>query len=275
MKMDQQTHIDAAQLAALFDGELSKEVLDNVEQHVAGCSSCAAILEDMVLTHQAVLELPGVPAVDGMWPCIEAALDRDEVVVRKVPLRRWALAASVALLVGMTALFVAQTTPSGGDVSSLPVLAATAPIDFGLYLASLDHVGETPALPPGYEQKPTSLEDALIAIGITNGLNLDTLPADLKFRGAALITRGSSRMVQLTFEHNGEILVVLCQPDGEPVSFGKFDVKTTFIGRRKCLSASCGTYQALCLTTKKGTFTVVGPTKNARLTSLFETVTAA
>jgi len=273
--MDQQTHVDAAQLAALFDGELSNAALDNVESHVAGCPSCAAMLEDMALTHQAVLELAGTPAVEGMWPCIEAALDKDEVVVRKAPLRRWAVAASVALLVGMAAFFGTQTSPGGGDVSRLPVLAATAPIDVGLYLASLDHVGETPALPSGYEQKATSIDDALVAIGITDGLNLDTLPPDLEFRGAAVITRGSSRIVQLTFVHDGQILVVLCQPDGEPVSFGKFVVKTTVIGNRKCLSAYCGTYRALCLTTRKGTFTVVGPTNNARLTTLFETVTTA
>lgn len=273
--MNKQTHIDAAQLAALYDGELNSSDMQLVKDHVAGCSECSATLEDMALARKAVGELPGISAVADMWPCIEQSLDRQAAIVRTPNVRRWILAASVVLLVGMSSFLAFRTSSTDTDLTRLPVVTSAAPIDFGLYLASLDHVGEIPALPVGYEQRSTSLEEALRAVGISDGLNLHDLPTDVLFRDASVITHGSSSIVQLIFEHNGQVLVVLCQKDGEPVFFGRFPVETTFIGKRKCLSAYCGTYRALCLTTKKGTFTVVGPTKNPRLTTLFQTVTAA
>lgn len=272
--MSKQTHIDTAQLAALFDGELNSSDVALVEEHVARCPACSATLEDMALTRQAVSNLPRISAIEDMWPCIEKSLDRAPATERMPNIRRWALAAAVAFLVGMSSFLAFRTSSSDTELTRLSVVTSAAPIDFGLYLASLDHVGEMPALPVGYEQRPASLEEALKEIGISDGLNLDDLPPDVLFRDASVITRGSSSIVQLIFEHKGQILLVLCQRDGEPVSFGRFTVETTFIGKLKCLSAYCGTFRSLCLTTKKGTFTVLGPTRNPRLIALFQTVTA-
>lgn len=98
-------------ISAYLDGELGREELRRLLDHLAGCGRCSAELEEMQQVRSAVRSLPVLELPRGIVP------EADPVVV---PLRRqkglWAgvAAAVVAAVIAIAALV---TPDQGGSVS--------------------------------------------------------------------------------------------------------------------------------------------------------------
>lgn len=146
-------HISEDRLAAYFDREAPETEALTIKQHVATCTACRQVLDDMALTRNA-LRAAQTPALShDLWRRVETALEPQPVapifLLRQTP--RIAVAACVALFLATLALF--SVVDFGGKdrpFSTLPTVSASAPFDLGWYLASLDHAGRLPALPPPF-----------------------------------------------------------------------------------------------------------------------------
>ena len=275
--MNASPHIAEDRLAAYFDGEVAETEALPIEQHVATCSACRQVLDDMALTRNALRAAQAPPLSRDVWQRVETALEPQPVApilfLRRIP--RIAVAACVALLLATLALFsFVDFGDKDKPFSTLPTVSASAPFDLGWYLASLDHAGQLPALPTPFEIKRVSSREALEAAGVSDDLDLDVLPASLALVDALVISDGSFQLAQLTYRDGRGGVILFCQPRSSPVSFANFPVDTTTVGSKPCLSVYCGAYRALSVSTEQGTYTVVGRRNNPMLSQVIEALSA-
>jgi len=275
--MNASPHIAEDRLAAYFDGEVAETEVLPIEQHVATCTACRQVLDDMALTRNA-LRAAEVPALSrAVWQRVETAVEsqQDTPVLFLHRLPRIAVAAAIVLC--LTTFAVQALVDFGGKglpFSTLPTLSASAPFDLGWYLASLDHAGQLPALPTSFEIKRVSSREALEAAGVFEDLDLDVLPASLSLVDALVISDGAFQLAQLMYQDEHGSVILFCQPRSSPVSFANFLVETTTVGSKLCLSVYCGTYRALSISTEQGTYTVVGRRNNPMLSQVIETLSS-
>ena len=275
--MNDSPHISEDRLAAYFDGEVPEAEVLTIAQHVATCTACRQLIDDMALTRNA-LRAAEVPALShDVWQRVETALEpkRATPVLFLNRLSRMAIAAAIVLC--LTTFAVLALVDFGGKdepFSTLPTVSASAPFDLGWYLASLDHAGRLPALPTPFEIKRVSSQEALEAAGVSDDLDLNVLPASLALVDALVISDGAFQLAQLTYQDGRGSVLLFCQPRSSPVSFANFPVETTTVGSKPCLSVYCGTYRALSISTEQGTYTVVGRRNNPMLSQIIETLSA-
>lgn len=275
--MNDSPHIPEDRLAAYFDGEAPEAEALTIGQHVATCPACRQALDDMALTRSALRAVEAPTLSQDVWRRVETALEpkRATPVLFLNRLSRMAVAAAVALC--LTTFAVLALVDFGGKdepFSTLPTVSASAPFDLGWYLASLDHAGRLPALPVPLEIKRVSSREALEAAGVSDDLDLDALPASLLLVDAFVISDGAFHLAQLTYQDGRDGVLLFCQPRSSPVSFANFPVETTTVGSRPCLSVYCGRYRALSVSTKQGTYTVVGRRNNPMLNQVIETLSS-
>lgn len=147
-----------ARLSDYLDGELAPREAREVEAHLAGCSECSRVLEELRAVVAAAGELPELPPERDLWPGIEARLspragsaDRGEG--RVVPLRRQRrvtmtvpqlIAAAIALVL-FSASAVWMSVGGTGPIGANPTLyepdspvTAVAFTDFDRVIADLE-----------------------------------------------------------------------------------------------------------------------------------------
>ena len=127
--MDQWTD----RLSEYLDEELSPDEKAQVEAHLAGCSGCRTVLEELrAVTTRAAALPPTRPSTD-LWPGIAGRLERGAAVTpfRERAARRFSFtmpqlvaAAAALMLVSGGSVWLAQY---GGRSTSLPPVVATAP----------------------------------------------------------------------------------------------------------------------------------------------------
>lgn len=124
-----------ARLSEYLDGELAPGEAREVEAHLAGCSECARVLEELRAVVTAAGELPELPPDRDLWPAIESGLSprsdaSDRADPQVVPLRRrrrvtmtvpQLIAAAIALVL-FSASTVWMTVGGTGPVDEAPTL---------------------------------------------------------------------------------------------------------------------------------------------------------
>jgi hypothetical protein len=139
--------------SAYLDGELDAAGREAVEAHVAGCSDCRAVLDELRAIAAAAPGYGGAPPARDLWPGIRDEIERRRVVrfpARTArPARRYSLpqlvAASlaVALLTGGGTWLLLRATlgaPAAPAVSLQPVVRLTADQAFDQAVADLERI---------------------------------------------------------------------------------------------------------------------------------------
>ena len=107
-------------LSAYLDGEVDRDVRSSIEQHLSGCASCRALLEDFRSVAAAAARETPPPVPGYLRERIRRALD-SESVPRRAALAAWfgpyrlglAAAAAVVLVIGLWALRQGPPPPVG------------------------------------------------------------------------------------------------------------------------------------------------------------------
>ena len=68
-------------LSPLYDGELSPELSESVEQHLRECPACASVRADFGAMSSLTRQQPDLGPPTGLWQNIEEALDADSETV--------------------------------------------------------------------------------------------------------------------------------------------------------------------------------------------------
>jgi hypothetical protein len=165
--MNHETWIE--RLSDHLDGGLDGAERTALEEHLAGCAECAAVLEDLRRVVATAAALPSTPPARDLWPGIERAIGAAAVVPITAPRRvagrsgwaarrftfsvpQLAAAALAGLLLGGAALWTvaSQTGGDAGRTATAPVLpAAGSPVSFAA------------AVPAGYDDAVEELEQIL------------------------------------------------------------------------------------------------------------------
>lgn len=263
--MHETNHLPPGRLAAYFDGELPFDEREDVARHIAVCPACRAALDAMGTTRIALHALPAEPLPAGLWPRVAEALPDRPVVHRY---RRMAVAA--VMLAGMLALGWFLAARAGGPAAQRPLLAAAAPFDWGLFLSDLDHPTTTPRFPGAYRLEAVALDEALDAAGVQGDFRAEALPATLRLDAAHVVDNGTARAAQLVYRGEGGPLFVFCQRRSLPVAFSGFRAEPATLGRTPCYSVYCSRYRALSVSTRRGTYTLVGRRGDPMLAAALE-----
>jgi hypothetical protein len=136
-------------LSALLDDELSARERAEVEAHLAGCASCAALLARMRAVEDAARSLPAeAPAgyFDGLPERVRARIEARRASRRRLPSWAWAAAAAVLLAV-VTPLTLREIRSPQGSATGAP--AAVPP-----RAAAGKTAPREEAVPPGVTPSP-------------------------------------------------------------------------------------------------------------------------
>lgn len=159
------THFSDGELQAYLDGELTRDGLHEMERHLHACSECAGALKELEeagrLTARALTELDTLPQLAAPWSETDGrvrAIRRAAAArLHRRARRRWVIAASVILALGLSVTFPA---------SPLRAWLVQAWEQVVLVLQ-----GEEGApTPPAGDAAPGSAEDALPPIAPLPGL---------------------------------------------------------------------------------------------------------
>ena len=267
--MDEQ-HISEADLVAFFDGELARSRREFVAEHVASCSACRDELEIQTLSRAAIQSLPMSRPSDEAWTMIGREIERmnqmDNISIssrstRLRPvrgLRITVVAASVALLV-LSIVVLNSLVFSGEDVGAdgPPLLTATTPFDWGLFLNDLDHPTSESRFERSYSLTPVSLDKALQATGLAATGFGDRFPASVKIQSARLVELPGATAAQLEYDWDGDRVIVFYQRKETGLVFSGFIATRTTVREIPCLSVYCVNYRALATESVDGIFTVI------------------
>lgn len=142
-----------AMLADWLEQDLARDDAARVEQHLAQCARCTALVADLTsIQRQAAALPPLVPSRD-LWPGIDARIQTPVIALpakQDAPRRRhWWMGAAAAALVAVTAS-VTWLATSPGPNATTPVVASsdTAPSPAAQHtVTSSDSSDEMPAVP--------------------------------------------------------------------------------------------------------------------------------
>ncbi len=196
------------QLGAYVDEELSSELRATVEQHVGECEACANKLDELrgLAASLAAAETTRVP--DELWGAIERGLDgdRSEVFRRHVAVRRmarlpWALAAVIALAVGLGLVGLLRTDSS----------ARASSVDFSVLLDALPHDAKQAftKFVSHYDAKEASPEEAKLYAPELNFEVPQELPGGFLREAVYVLHFGELAGVAATYNRDGEFLGVV------------------------------------------------------------------
>ena len=140
--MNTSQHIPEDRLAAYFDGEVAETEALPIEQHVATCTACRQVLDDMALTRNALCAAQAPALSQAVWQRVETALEPQRVtpvlLLHRLP--RIAVAAAIMLCLTTFAVLALVVAFDVAVLSYRPRMAAVA--------ASVPLVGIAFAIPP-------------------------------------------------------------------------------------------------------------------------------
>ncbi len=210
------------------DNELSATERDEVDTHLAFCSSCRAELEALrELVGEIALTAP-VTVPSSLWGKIEKQLDQSRqdslLVKRRVRLKRtaWAIAASVALVAGLGLLNLPSSdTTARASTVNFSVLLDALPLDahkaFRKFLVR-------------YDAKDTS---PIAAKRNNPELNFETpamLPGGFLLKSVYELRIGGAKGVAAAYDRDGEFLAAVFHPPMKHERFGEYDNFPCVIG---------------------------------------------
>lgn len=133
MNANPPAHWDA-RLSEYLDGDLSAAERDTCEAHLAGCTGCARLLEELKAVVAGARSLPAAPPPAELWAAIESRLEtpvlqmRPRAALRERMDRRWSftglqLVGAAAGLIAVTVAGMWLLSPGGMLVKGAPVPA--------------------------------------------------------------------------------------------------------------------------------------------------------
>jgi hypothetical protein len=242
------------QLGPFLDGELPSAARDDLQAHLATCSTCQAELEAL---REVAMELgapPTMPVPDALWTAIERRLDSEPqgltgpapsrtrvstvrpIWLRRVPL---ALAAAVVLAVGL-GVFGPVWTGSSAQASTVDfsVLLNALPLDaqkaFRKFLVLYDAKEGSPVEARRYAPD----------------LNFDlpeVLPGGFRLEGVYLLRFGELAGVAATYDRDGEFLGAVFHPPVDKENFGPHRDYPCVVGRHEGHKVSVGEWKLVHL----------------------------
>jgi len=236
------------QLGRYIDNELSAAEREQVDTHLAYCSSCRVELDELRETVSGLSVRSDVSVPDSLWPSIQRRLHPTAPsgsAARPIRLLRrrlapWAIAAGVVLAVGlgMFGLSTLDTTAQASSVDFRALLDAL-PLDahkaFSKFLLR-------------YDAKPTT---PVAAKRIAPDLNFDTpsvLPGGFKLTGVYELRIGSSKAIAASYDRNGEFLAAVFHRPMKHENFGKHQNYQCMIGKHCGHKVQVGEWKLVHLT---------------------------
>lgn len=208
------------QLGRYIDDELSPERRQEIEAHLAFCSSCQTELEELRgLTRRLAMPTP-ISMPDTVWRGVEHRLDGAEKTDSAArPHRRfvrgtvrWAVAAGVFIAVGV-GLFT---------LSSVDTPARASSVDFSVLLDALplDARKAFTKFLIRYDARPTTPVAAKRFAPYLNFETPEELPGGFRLASVYTLRIGGQRGVAAAYERDGEFLAAVFHPPMEHERFG-------------------------------------------------------
>ncbi len=210
------SHVQDA-LSAYHDGELPADQIAAVEQHLAGCESCAETLAGMRKLSDMASDLssPGSPA--DMWSRIESDLDAEQSLARThtQPHRRAILTvvSAAVLVIAAVAMWFRSHSEHGHDHMA---------VNFNRFLDQFPadpEVAQQTFL-AAYEHETVPLQDAAEKLGYTPSATT-TLPNGYKLKSVNVMKMPCCTCVQCVYTDGEKSLAVFEHDVEQPVWFGK------------------------------------------------------
>ncbi len=236
------------QLGAYFDGEVPPDLRREVEAHLAGCPTCAHELMSIrqLATRLAAAEPIVVP--EDLWDAIERRLDDSVEATSAGPsrfmmFRRYALAASVLLTVGLGAWAFFSL---GGGTS----VASASTVDFGILLDALPHDAATAfekflsrfharKVPPAEARRATAQLDFDLP---------ESLPGGFHLEAAYTLRFGDESGAAAKYSRNGEFLGAIFHRSVHPEDFGTHRDYECVVGGHRGHVVAVGEWKLVHLT---------------------------
>lgn len=235
-------------LGPYLDGEAAPGICRKVEDHLSLCRACADELDELRSLTASMAEPMAVTVPSNLWQQIESRLDHQETV--RGPFFRIfrsragvALAASIALVVGL-GLFTLPLTRDGGS----QVQAAT--VDFGILLDALqaDAREAFNRFLANYDAKEATPADAK---RYASTLNFDlpaTLPGGFELKATYVLRFGHAPGVAARYDRAGEFLGVLFHPPVLREDFGTHNDRSCVVGKHRGHKVPIGEWSLVHLT---------------------------
>jgi len=128
------TRHPSRELAAYIDRQLPESWAGRIERHVAECTRCGNECDQIRAGMAALENLPMVGAPDGIWSAIERQLQARPT---REPWRRWALAAALAVVIGLAYWGVGRRSGVRWEVVRL----AGSPVVGSMPIEGSGHIG--------------------------------------------------------------------------------------------------------------------------------------
>lgn len=235
-------------LGAYFDGEVQPQLRREVEAHLLACPGCAQELVSIqdLATRLAPAEPVHVP--EGLWSAIERRLDEPAEAAHASPrsftyLRRYALAASVLVAVGLGAWAFFSY---GGGAS----VARASTVDFGMLLDALpDDAGAAfEKFLSHYQARRVPPSEAKQAARRLDFDIPESLPGGFKLETSYVLRFGDEPGAAAKYSRNGEFLGAIFHRPVYREDFGTHRDYECVIGKHRGHAVAVGEWKLVHLT---------------------------
>lgn len=236
------------QLGHYLDGELAPDVRAELADHLQTCSSCSRELASLRELTAGISDSRDAAVPTGLWASIEHRLDtganrpteRAATGFRLLRSKRWALAASLLLVVGVGTF----------GLSLMNTSAKASTIDFGVLLDALplDAQKAFQKFLALYDAQPTSPRDAKT---FASSLDFDTpptLPGGFHLTGVYTLDFGGRPGVAASYERNGDFLATIFHSPVARESFGSHKDYPCVVGKHHGHKVQVGSWKMVHLT---------------------------
>ncbi|HKQ47529.1 MAG TPA: zf-HC2 domain-containing protein [Phycisphaerae bacterium] len=235
-------------LGAYFDGEVPLQVRREVEAHLAACPGCTHELAS--IRDLATRLAPAGPVVvpEGLWSAIERRLDGPAETVparpgRFVLLRRYALAASVLVAVGLGAWALL----SFGDGASV---SRASTVDFSMLLDALpnDAVTAFEKFLSHYHARQVQPVEAKRTASQLDFDIPESLPGGFRLESAYTLRFGNESGAAAMYVRNGEFLGAIFHRPVHREEFGTHKDYECVIGKHRGHAVVVGEWKLVHVT---------------------------
>ena len=249
-------------LTLYADGELPRQDLAEMQQHLERCAACRQKLEDLracrKLLHAGKTR-HFVPT-DRLWQRIngEIAAPSPEQAARGGrfgptlwPNLRWVLAAMAVLLLSVGVWKKVSLRPNA------PAAHAQEAIDYGVFLSEVRQVTTTPNFHKRYSARRVNLAEAQQAVAFPLA-DLETLPPSFSFEGVRVFECNGRKCIQFTYRKAGKTVNLFQHALGQPWTFGSYPLARAPICNVECLLVNAKNLAAVSWRGKSSEFLAVG-----------------
>lgn len=235
-------------LGEYLDGEVPPDVERHIEEHLAECRGCALELSGLrdLATHFATSPLSGVPVE--LWDAIERRLPDPSTSIRRrwhafATRRRFALAASFVLLIGLGAMTMIWS--DGGSSS-----ASAAAIDFGALLDDLSSgpEGAFEKFVRMHNGRCISAEEAVRTSPLLDFEIPDALPGGFQRQEVFSLRFGENAGIAACYARGTEFLATIFHAPVKQEDFGTHKDYPCVVGQHRGHRVDVGDWKLVHLT---------------------------